>query len=87
MHRILKVRENDFVIRGDNTYVFEYIPKENVVGVLRAFYKNGKRIDCETSKGFKIYSFFIVRVNFFRKIWVKTLRPALSKIKNRIKKT
>ena len=86
LHRILKVRENDYIIRGDNTFVYEYIPKENVVGVLRAFYKNGKRIDCATSKGFKIYSFFIIRVNFFRKVWVKGLRPFLSGIKHKILK-
>lgn len=84
LHRILKVRENDYVIRGDNTYFYEYIPKENVVGVLKEFYRDGKHINCETNKGFRIYSVLNTKLYFPRKIWKGKIRPFLGKIKRSI---
>lgn len=81
LHRVLKVRENDFVIRGDNTYSYEYIPKDNVIGILKEFYRNGKYINCETNKGYRIYSVVITKINFLLKIWKFKLRPVLGKIK------
>jgi len=84
LHRILKVRENDYVIRGDNTYFYEYIPKENVIGVLKEFYRDGKYINCETNKAFRLYSVFITKINFPRKMWVGKIRPFLGKIKRSI---
>ncbi|MBO5879453.1 MAG: S24/S26 family peptidase [Clostridia bacterium] len=43
LHRIIKVCPEFFVIRGDNTYVKEFVPKENVIGVLTTFNRKGKR--------------------------------------------
>lgn len=81
LHRVLKIRENDFVIRGDNTYAYEYIPKENVVGILKEFYRNGKYINCETNKGYRIYSMVITKINFLVKIWYVDMHPILGKVK------
>lgn len=82
LHRVLKVREKDYVIRGDNTYRLEYVPKDYVVGVLKAFYRNGKYCDCQTNKKYKIY----IRVNRItypiRYLWKIKTRPFLSKIKH-----
>ena len=55
LHRILKVRENDYIIRGDNTYNLEYVPKDYVIGVLKGFYRNGKYYDCNKSRIYHIY--------------------------------
>ena len=45
-----------YVICGDNCVTLEYIPCENVLGVLSGFYRDGHRIDCETSRGYHVYS-------------------------------
>ena len=55
MHRIIAVRENEYLIRGDNTYRIEHIPKENIIGVLTEFNRKGKRHSTE-ELSFKIYS-------------------------------
>ena len=79
LHRVLKIRENDFVIRGDNTFSYEYIPKENVVGILKAFYRNGKYINCETNKGYKFYSVIITKINFLAWLWNANISPFLGR--------
>ena len=45
LHRILKVRPNDYVICGDNRWVKEYgIEDRHIIGVLTAVIRNGKEI-------------------------------------------
>ena len=56
LHRIIKVLPDKFIIRGDNTYVLEYVPKDTVLAVLTEFNRKGKRITVE-NKLYKIYSF------------------------------
>jgi len=82
LHRILKVRDNDYIIRGDNTYSLEHVPKDYVVGVLKGFYRNGKYYDCNKSRSYKAYVVYNRITYFPRKLWVKKLRPILAKIKH-----
>lgn len=85
LHRILKVTDDGYVIRGDNLFKNEYdIKDENIVGVLKAFYRNGKYIDCQKSAGYKVYV-FLNRVSYpVRYLWRVILRPFLGKIKRLI---
>ena len=82
MHRILEVTDNGYIIRGDNLMNKEYnITDENIIGMLKAFYRNGKLIDCETSKGYRVY-IFLNRISFpIRYLWKGITRPILAKIK------
>jgi len=46
LHRIVKVREGDYVIRGDNCLETEYgIPDDRILGVLTGIVRQGKRLD------------------------------------------
>lgn len=45
MHRILKVRKNDYVICGDNRWQREFgVPDEWIIGILTAVIRDGKTI-------------------------------------------
>lgn len=82
LHRILKVTPNGYVIRGDNLFKKEYdIKDENIVGVLRAFYRGGRYIDCEKSRSYKLYVFFNRASYPLRYFWRGLIRPTLGKIK------
>ena len=85
LHRILKVTDNGYVIRGDNLYYKEYdVTDEDIVGVLKAFYREGKYYDCATSKTYHIY-IFLNRLSFpFRYAWRFKIKPFLAKIKHLI---
>ena len=59
LHRILKVTEDGYVIRGDNLYRKEYDVKDSdIIGVLKAFYRDGKYYDCLHSRKYRLYVFF-----------------------------
>lgn len=55
LHRVLKVREKDYVICGDNCVKKEYgITDENVIGVLTGVIRNGKTLS-STDKKYRLY--------------------------------
>ena len=55
LHRVLKVRENDYVICGDNRYSREYgITDRHIIGVLTAVVRDGKEIPI-TDWRYRIY--------------------------------
>lgn len=39
LHRIVKVRPDDYVVLGDNCLAKEYVRDEQIIGVLTAFYR------------------------------------------------
>lgn len=74
LHRIIKVNENDYVIRGDNTYSNETgIRDEQMLGVLSGVIRSGKEISVN-SFGYKLYSYFWYYTYYLRKIIIKIKR-------------
>ena len=55
LHRILKVRKNDYVIAGDNCFRKEYgITDRQILGVLTGVVRNGRHISV-TDKKYQFY--------------------------------
>lgn len=82
LHRILKVKPDVYVIRGDNLLVKEYIRPDQIIGVLKAFYRGGKYVDCATNRKYKLYVFWIMHSFWLRYPWKKFLLPFLVKVKH-----
>lgn len=85
LHRIIGIApDGTYIIRGDNTYHKEYIPKTDVIGVMTALYRGGKYVDCSSSKAYKIY----VKINRLlypvRWLWKTKIRTFLSRAKRKI---
>ena len=57
LHRVINVTEDEYLIRGDNTYTIEHVKKDSVIGVLVEFVRKGKRQKC-TDKSYLAYSRF-----------------------------
>ena len=78
LHRILKVRKDDYVICGDNRYHKEYgITDREILGVLTGFVRDGKEYSV-THKGYLLYvhlwcDFFVIRAMILRgkALWKK----------------
>ena len=72
LHRIIAVKGDTLVIRGDNTYSKEYVPKEAVLARLVSFNRKGKHGSVD-SFGFKLYS----------RVWnfIYPLRAAVRKVR------
>ncbi len=55
LHRIIKIKDGQYVIRGDNTYKKELWVKDcHIVGVLKGFYR-GEKYHSVDDKGYKFY--------------------------------
>ena len=70
LHRVLKVVDKGYVIRGDNCYFDENVKEEDVIGVLTQFFKKEKPITMDDKK----YLRYVKRRLFWykpRKIVVK----------------
>ena len=68
MHRIIKTTKKGYIICGDNrTHLEKDITDREIVGVLTAFYHNGKFIKC-TDKEYIKYSKNVCRSLPLRKI-------------------
>lgn len=71
LHRVLKVRAQDYVICGDNRYVKEYgITDRHIIGVLTAVVRNGREVSVTDWK-YRLYAhlwcdFFPVRALIFK---------------------
>lgn len=71
LHRILKVRKDDYVICGDNRWKKEYgITDRHIIGVLTGIVRDGKKISVNNKK-YKLYvhlccDFFFARAFFLR---------------------
>ncbi len=86
LHRVVEVRERDYVILGDNCLNKEYgIRDEDILGVMTSFVRKGKEYPV-THKGYCIYA----RVWYFlypvRKMWMKAKIKALSRFRKRNEK-
>lgn len=53
LHRVLEVKENGYVTRGDNCLQNEFVPEENVIGVLETYFKGKKQVDLKSKEYFK----------------------------------
>ena len=44
LHRVIDVKSDHYVIRGDNTYQKEYVKDAQIVGVVREFYRGDRHV-------------------------------------------
>ena len=82
LHRIIAVKSDHYVIRGDNTYVKEYVPHDWVLGYVSEFYRGERHISAD-SKGYRFYAAFWQRIYFLR-MPLHKLHLLASKIKHKI---
>ena len=73
LHRVLKIKKDHYVIRGDNTYSEEFIPKDNVFGILTSYYKNDKLKKVNTKGAILLYYLWLTTYPL-RWLLVKTKR-------------
>ena len=70
IHRVLRVRDKDYVIAGDNCWQKEYVKHEQVKGIAVRFNRNGKWHEVD-ELGYRIYThlwtdlFFVRRPLFY----------------------
>ena len=73
LHRVIEVRPDSYVIRGDNCIAKEYgITDANILGKLTAFYRKDKEINMNGA-AYKLYSRLICLLHPFVKLKLKVI--------------
>lgn len=86
LHRILGQNEKGYILCGDNQYIKEYgIQKEQILAVMKGFYRGEKRYIDIQSKGYRIYSKFWCCSLTLRRIFLFGIR-IIGKIKRCVKR-
>lgn len=83
MHRVVGVKESYYICLGDNTVEFEKIYPEQMVAIVSAFVRDGKRIEVE-ARGYQIYCRLWRLTRPFRKLW-KSTKSSLRRLWNLLK--
>ena len=69
LHRIVEVREHDYVILGDNCVTKEYgVRDEDIIGVLSSFVRKGREYSVD-HKGYRRYARFWYAIFPIRRVW------------------
>ena len=86
LHRIIEVRENDYVILGDNCINKEYgITDNDIIGVMTGFVRDGKEHSVNEFS-YRLYSVLRVETAPIRILFKKIKRKIPLSVKNSIKK-
>lgn len=77
MHRVVEVRDTYYLCLGDNTWEYEKIFPEQLIGVVCAFKRGDRRI-CVDAPGYRLYC----------RVWVAIfpVRNFLRRAKNRLRR-
>lgn len=82
LHRVIAIRGGTLIMRGDNTFKKEYVPRERVLAYMISFNRKGKHHTID-ELGYKFYSRFWNFIYPLRFVMRKT-RSLLGKIKRKI---
>ncbi len=68
LHRVVKVLPDRYLIRGDNTFLNEYVLKTDVIGILTGFNRKGREYKTDGT-GYRLYSRLWVFIYPIRKLF------------------
>ena len=84
MHRIVDVKEDHYVCLGDNTYQYEKIPQEWMIGLVTAFRRGKKRIAVDAPL-YRLYSRVWVAIYPVRRLYpVRRMFQLVRAVKRRL---
>ena len=55
LHRVVFQKGRDYLIRGDNSFAKERVPRERIIGVLQGYYISDTFVDCRTNSNYLRY--------------------------------
>lgn len=82
LHRIIGVKEDCYVIRGDNTFQKEFVPREQILGYVTEFYRGEKHVETD-NRAYRMYAALWQGIYPVRALW-HSVRVLGSHIKHRI---
>ena len=82
MHRVVAVKDDHYICNGDNLLQMEKIYHHQMIAVVTAFTRDGKRIEV-TDPSYQLYCRFWCAIRPVRHLW-KRARAVLGRIKRKL---
>jgi len=67
LHRIMEVKENCYLVSGDNTYSPELVPKERIIGIMTGLWRGDRKILLDSPK-YALYTKLFLKSPFLFRI-------------------
>lgn len=75
LHRVMAIREKEYLIRGDNTWTMEHVPKEALLATMTGFYRKAEgKLVARESLGYRVYRMLLPGIRWGRRIGSKMKR-------------
>lgn len=84
LHRLIKIKGDVYIFRGDHCITYERVKKEQILGKLTKFWRDEKEVICDKNFGYKCYVVFWYCTYPVRYLFAKT-KQLLKKIFKRQK--
>ena len=84
MHRVVAVKDDHYICNGDNLLQMEKVYHHQMIALVTAFTRDGKRIEV-THSGYRLYCRVWCALRPVRHLW-KRVRPILGRIKRKLLK-
>ncbi len=78
LHRVLQEKDDEFLIRGDNTWHLEHVPKKAVLATMTGFYRYPEgRFVSRDNTGYQLYLAVLPGIRWSRRILGKVKRTIM----------
>ncbi len=78
LHRMMQIRPDEYLIRGDNTWMMEHVPKTVVLATMTGFYRKAEgKLITRNNPGYRMYCMMLPGIRWGRRIGSKVKRTIL----------
>lgn len=78
LHRVMQIRQDEYLIRGDNTWVMEHVPRTALLATMTGFYRKAEgKLITRDNPGYRMYRIALPGIRWGRRIGNKVKRTAL----------
>ncbi len=84
LHRVVAVKKDSYILCGDHQGQLEYgVKHDQIIAVVKAFYRGGKYIDCSASRAYWLYCRIWTRLLPARQLFLR-LQNLVCRARNKI---
>ncbi len=75
LHRVMQIKPNEYLIRGDNTWMMEHVPKTALLATMTGFYRKAEgKLITRDNPGYQLYQQVMPAIRWGRRIGSKVKR-------------
>ena len=75
LHRVLRIKSDEYLIRGDNTWVKEHIPKDALLATMTGFYRHPEsKLVSRNNATYRLYVLVLPEIRLIRRVGSKIKR-------------